>query len=92
MQNAIGAIHRAKGADVQNFIAATLIRPRAGATSNERSFVLRYVKGLFPSMDRVIGTKKGMKHFLWIRDNFRRNLQPGFDSVDFGVIKNLSVN
>lgn len=77
---------------MQNFIAAALIFTRAGAISNESPPILRYIKDLLSSMDRIIGTKKRMKHFLWIRDNFRRNLQPGLDRADFRVINNLRVN
>ena len=92
LQDAIGTIHIAKGTEVQNFITAALIGTRTRALSDERPSVLRYVKGLFPGMNRIIGTKKRMKHFLWIRDNLRRNLQSILDRADFRVIKNLRVN
>jgi len=77
---------------MQNLIAAALIRSCAGAISNEGSSVLRYIKDLLSCMDRIIGTKKRMKQLLWIRDNFRRNLQSGLDRVNFRAMKNLRIN
>ena len=54
LQNAIRAIHGAKGADVQNLITATRINARSGARSNKRAFILGKEKNFFGLLDRII--------------------------------------
>jgi hypothetical protein len=54
LQNAIRAIHSAKGADMQNLITATRINARSGTGSNKRAFISGKEKNCFGFLDRII--------------------------------------
>jgi hypothetical protein len=54
LQNAIRAIHGAKGADMKNLITATGIYPCAGTGPNKRAFIAGKEKNCFGFLDWII--------------------------------------
>jgi hypothetical protein len=93
LQDAVGTIHGAVGSDMEDLVAATDIRFRAGTFSQKGPLVACKKEHTFSCSYRVLHGSKGLMDLYCVRHNRDRDAREGLpDSANSGMLANRFIN